>query len=239
MPQQSNELIAAIAHHTAALYHRNADPGVAVSALASLTLSVVDALDAADRACIVVVTGGAVTVSAATDATATELVRLERVTGGGPCLAAAAHHRFGTGAPLDVTAFDRWPALRQRVLTDTPARSVLPLHLFRTEHSRAALAVYSDIPGAFDAAAVAAASTVATVIGLAVHAAERERQFEEALHSRDVLGQAKGVLMERYSLNSEGAFGMLRRISQDTNTRVVTLAERLIDTDHPSPPATT
>ena len=42
--------------------------------------------------------------------------------------------------------------------------------------------------------------------------------------------------MERYSLDSEGAFRMLARISQDTNTKVVTLAERLIDADHPSTP---
>lgn len=237
MSEQDNELIAAIAHHTAALYHRDADPGVVVSVLTALVRAVVDAIAPANRACILVVADGTLTVPAATDPTAVNLVRLERAAGGGPCLAAAAHHRFGAGVPVDVTGFDRWPELRRRVLADTPARCVLPIHLFRTDHTHAALAVFSDAPSAFDATAVSAATTVATVIGLAVHAAERERQFDEALQSRDLLGQAKGVLMERYSLNAEGAFGMLQRISQDTNTKVVTLAERLITTDHPEPPA--
>lgn len=236
MPAQDSELIAAIAHHTAAVYRRDADPDVVVAVLTSLVRTVVDSIATANRACILVVTDGTVTVPAATDNTAVELVRLERATGGGPCLAAAAHHRFGAGAPVDVAAFERWPALRRRILADTSTRSVLPIHLFRTEHTHAALAVFSDTPAAFDATAVTAASTVATVVGLAVHAAERERQFDEALRSRDLLGQAKGVLMERYSLDSNGAFEMLRRISQDTNTKVVTLAERLIDADHPSTP---
>ena len=207
-----------------------------MSVLTSLIQTVVDAIATASRACILVVTDGALTVPAATDTTAVELVRLERAAGGGPCLAAAAHRRFGSGEPVDVDAFERWPELRRRILAGTPARSVLPIHLFRTEHTHAALAVYSDAPAAFDGAAVTAAITVATVIGLAIHARERERQFGNALQSRDLLGQAKGILIERYSLDSKQAFGMLARISQDTNTKVVTLAERVIDADHPSAP---
>ena len=62
----------------------------------------------------------------------------------------------------------------------------------------------------------------------------RERRFRKALASRDILGQAKGLLMERYSVDEHVAFDMLKRLSQDTNGKVVHLAQRLIATDHPS-----
>jgi AmiR/NasT family two-component response regulator len=70
---------------------------------------------------------------------------------------------------------------------------------------------------------------------LANHAAialvieEHERQFRAALATRDVIGQAKGMLMERFDIDSGRAFAMLKKISQQTNTPVRQLAVRLVD----------
>jgi AmiR/NasT family two-component response regulator len=47
------------------------------------------------------------------------------------------------------------------------------------------------------------------------------------LASRDVIGQAKGMIMERFDLNAGGAFDLLRRVSQDTNTPVADIAYKL------------
>ncbi|CAN5581678.1 hypothetical protein BH11ACT6_BH11ACT6_12460 [soil metagenome] len=58
-------------------------------------------------------------------------------------------------------------------------------------------------------------------------------QFHAALRNRDIIGQAKGMLMERYAISATAAFALLRKLSQDTNTRVETVAERLIQVDHP------
>lgn len=72
---------------------------------------------------------------------------------------------------------------------------------------------------------------------LASHAAiallhdNRERQFKAALASRDVIGQAKGMIMERFRVDALHAFAMLTAISQETNTPVRDLAARLVD--HP------
>lgn len=55
----------------------------------------------------------------------------------------------------------------------------------------------------------------------------RIRQLERALASRHVIGIAQGILMERHGLTAEAAFEWLRRVSQNTNTRVADLAVEL------------
>ena len=50
------------------------------------------------------------------------------------------------------------------------------------------------------------------------------------LSTRDRIGQAKGIIMERYGVDDLKAFEMLRRLSQDSNTRLIDIAQRVIDT---------
>ena len=52
--------------------------------------------------------------------------------------------------------------------------------------------------------------------------------LREALENRDVIGQAKGILMERHGISADEAFGRLVRISQDTNVKLHTVAEQLV-----------
>src|SRR5437588_8338709 len=54
--------------------------------------------------------------------------------------------------------------------------------------------------------------------------------LEEALLSRDVIGQAKGILMERLHLTSDLAFEELRSVSQKYNRKVRELAADLAET---------
>jgi len=63
---------------------------------------------------------------------------------------------------------------------------------------------------------------------LALHADTRQQQFDAALASRDVIGQAKGMLMQEYTIDANAAFEMIRRISQDSNTKLVDLARRIV-----------
>lgn len=72
------------------------------------------------------------------------------------------------------------------------------------------------------------------------HHCERQRaliaeneQLRRAIESRDVIGQAKGMLMERFEIDAVGAFKLLAKVSQDTNTRVEQLARKLVAFDHP------
>lgn len=72
--------------------------------------------------------------------------------------------------------------------------------------------------------------------------AERERlralsaeneQLRQAVETRDIIGQAKGMVMERYGLSADAAFRLLVRLSQQSNTRVVEIARRLVEIDQP------
>jgi AmiR/NasT family two-component response regulator len=71
---------------------------------------------------------------------------------------------------------------------------------------------------------------------LAVHAAvavagaEHEENLRTAMSSRDVIGQAKGILMERHKLTADQAFGVLARVSQELNRKLADVARELTDT---------
>ena len=65
-----------------------------------------------------------------------------------------------------------------------------------------------------------------------VAAEERIRNLLIALEHRTLIGQATGILMERYELSAERAFGTLRRVSQERNRRVYELAEQLVTEGH-------
>ncbi len=45
---------------------------------------------------------------------------------------------------------------------------------------------------------------------------------------RTVIGQAQGILMERFAVDADQAFAYLRRVSQDTNRKLVDLAQDLV-----------
>jgi AmiR/NasT family two-component response regulator len=51
--------------------------------------------------------------------------------------------------------------------------------------------------------------------------------MSRALDTRDVIGQAKGILMERFGVEGDQAFQMLVRTSQDTNTKLAAVARWL------------
>ena len=63
-------------------------------------------------------------------------------------------------------------------------------------------------------------------------AAENE-QLRRAVETRDVIGQAKGMLMERFDVDAGAAFELLVKLSQDTNARVEQIALKLVELDHP------
>jgi hypothetical protein len=99
------------------------------------------------------------------------------------------------------------------------------------------LNAYAGMPDAFDAEAreiglilAAHASLAAGVIHERDEVEEMGRQLHEALSSRDVIGQAKGILMERLHLTPEDAFDALRRSSQRLNVKLREVAARLAET---------
>lgn len=65
--------------------------------------------------------------------------------------------------------------------------------------------------------------------------AAKNDQLRRALTTRDTIGQAKGMLMERFDIDAAAAFDLLVRLSQDANVRLELIARKLIDADRPPP----
>jgi AmiR/NasT family two-component response regulator len=64
----------------------------------------------------------------------------------------------------------------------------------------------------------------------AILASRQGDQLQSALSTRDRIGQAKGIIMERFGIDDVRAFAMLRQLSQDGNTKLSEIAQRVIDT---------
>jgi len=145
----------------------------------------------------------------------------------GPCLSAAWLHE--TVKVDDLTADERWPRYQRDATEQTPIRSVLAFRLFTSAVTLGALNVYSEHRHAFDQSAEEIGSVLATHAALAWDTVRRDGQFRSALASRDLIGQAKGILMERFDVDAVRAFEMLKRISQESNTPLADIARRLIE----------
>ncbi len=90
-----------------------------------------------------------------------------------------------------------------------------------------ALNLYSKQRDAFDDEAVAVGSVFATHAAVALAGAQQDEQMQRALQGRDVIGQAKGILMAQQDVSADEAFDILRRASQRMNIKLRELAERV------------
>ena len=89
------------------------------------------------------------------------------------------------------------------------------------------LNLYSKKRSAFDDEALAVGSVFATHAAVALAGAQQDEQMYKALQSRDVIGQAKGILMAQQNVNADEAFDILRRASQRMNIKLREVAERV------------
>ena len=147
----------------------------------------------------------------------------------GPCLTAAASQE--SVRVDDLVCEDRWPLYRGAALRQTPIRSILSLGMFKEGVSAAALNFYAESPDVFDDESVNLGLIFATHAALVWNMMRRDQQFRVALVSRDVIGQAKGRLMERFGIDAAEAFEWLKQVSQDGNTPIAQVARRVTSGD--------
>ena len=145
----------------------------------------------------------------------------------GPCLTAAWDEK--TVHVPDMEAEDRFPDYRRDALAETPIRSIMAFQLFIAGESLGALNIYAEEPQAFSAEARTLGLIFAAHSSVAWNSARRDEQFQRALSSRDVIGQAKGMIMERYRVDAVQAFEVLRKLSQDSNVPLLQIASELVE----------
>jgi len=144
----------------------------------------------------------------------------------GPCLSAAWDEK--TVHVADLGTEERFPNYRRDALAESPIRSIMAFQMFIAGETIGALNVYSEQPGAFGPEARNLGLIFAAHTSVAWNAARRDEQFRRALSSRDMIGQAKGMIMERYGVNAVQAFELLRKLSQDSNVPLIQVATDLV-----------
>jgi GAF domain-containing protein len=154
------------------------------------------------------------------------LDKIQQRHGEGPCLTAAWEGKVVYVADLNTD--DRFPSYRRDALAETPIRSIMAFQLFIAGETMGALNVYSERPNAFGEESRAIGLIFAAHSSVAWNSARRDEQFKRALASRDTIGQAKGMIMERYGVDAVQAFALLRKLSQDSNTPLVHIAAELV-----------
>lgn len=175
---------------------------------------------------LVGVTGGA-----ETTATSNELIEqadeLQYQFDEGPCLRAA--EQGGAYLIVDTAVDPRWPTWGPAVAA-MGLRSVLSIHLFTDSRVLGALNLYYEGIEEFADDEVETAKVVAAHASVALARLRSERDLWRAIDSRHLIGQAQGILMERYRLTPEKAFAVLRRHSQQHNIRLHEVAATLVRT---------
>jgi GAF domain-containing protein len=164
--------------------------------------------------------------TAATDPVPKTLDALQERYAQGPCLDALWQHH--TVRVDDFASEQRWPDFVAALLAETPVRSGLSIQLFTHEWELGSLNLYADQPHVFTPQLEELALALAAHAAIAFSGARRGHQFESALASRDIIGQAKGIIMERFQLNAVAAFRLLIKLSQDSNTAVAEVARQLV-----------
>lgn len=162
---------------------------------------------------------------AATDDVARTLADLQQELGEGPC--------------LDVMDVDvlirsdhlgdepRWPRFAARAV-DLGVCSYVGVRLLAEEHTVGALSMYSTSADALTDEAVQMADLFAAHAGLALGHARRIENLNAALQTRQVIGLALGMIMQRLDLDENTAFAYLTRVSATTETKLRDVAAAMV-----------
>ena len=164
---------------------------------------------------------------------APEVDQLQYDEGDGPCLTS---YREGAVVRIDSTrTAPRWPTFAGRA-AEHGVLSSLSVPLVVEDRSLGALYFYGEAEGAFTADDEQVGSGFAAQAAIVVAnaqaywgARERSLNLDEAMRSRAVIEQAKGIIMARTGASAEAAFNVLVRASQRENRKLRTIAAELVE----------
>jgi hypothetical protein len=195
--------------------------------LSRVTALAVDLIDGADYADVMLVGDDGFRSIAPSAPIVTELDEVQLRLDEGPCLAAATGH--STIRSDDLEAEARWPQFAAAAVA-AGIRSMLSFQLFTHRSGSGALNLLSRRAYAFNPECEAMGAMLATHAAITLMHADQQRQFDSALASRDLIGQAKGMIMRERSVNAMAAFELMVKMSQNSNTPIRKVAQRIVET---------
>jgi GAF domain-containing protein len=206
-----------------ALHLRNAELGPTLEATVASALETVEGADAAG---LITLRRGVLSTLTTSGPEPRVLDALQHELGSGPCVEAARNQRVVRIA--DMASDGRWAPFRARA-AELGVAAMLCLPLWVDEECLGTLSFYAREPAVFSDQHVRIGGLFACHAAIALAEAQRTAQLQQALRSRDVIGQAKGILMERHKITSDDAFRTLSLASQRRNEKLVAVAELLVE----------
>lgn len=197
--------------------------------LAAITAASLRLMVGVDYADVMVITDGRLRSIAPTAPLVTELDAAQHRLQQGPCLRAALDDSV-IRCP-DLRQDSRWPQFAAAAVK-TGVHSMLSFPIHTTPTGAGALNLMSRKVGGFDREAEAFGAMLATHAALALSATHISVPFPSVLHHRDLIGQAKGILMERFDVDGAQAVEILTALSRNSNTPMSTVAEQLVEGRH-------
>ena len=206
-----------------ALHLRDADLQTTLDAIVSIA---VDTVSAARYAGLILLIRGQLLPQATIGEPPHTLDLLQQHLGVGPCIDAA---QLQTIVRVDdMSAAQRWPTFVGSA-TARGVASMLCVPLWVDEARLGTLSLYGTRAAAFTDHHVRLARLYATHAALALAAAQRTAHLHSALRNRDLIGQAKGILIERRGLSPDEAFRCLSLASHATNLKITAVARHLVE----------
>ena len=179
-----------------------------------------------DMCSVFVRRGNTVETATTTDPVASKIDDLQFELDEGPCLTVLEHHEIAS-VP-DTLADELWPRWSTAAHTDG-VRSALSVRLATDSPFFACLNMYSHREHAFDEDSVDQAVIYARLASVALLQAREISGLRSALTNRLIIGAAQGILMERYGLSLDRSFEVLRRHSNERNTKLRDIAQGIVD----------
>jgi hypothetical protein len=227
-PQQNEQLVVALRQAARELAGRRSIRDLEET-LRQIVVSAVQTVPGVDAGSISMTQDGRVETRHPTSAEIGKLDEVQSELHEGPCITALEEPPpSGLVVARDFAGADveRWPRFAPRAI-EAGYRALMSTQLSADGRMRAALNLYSATPDAFDDESRTMAGLFGVQASMLLYGSSTATNLQRAVDSRDLIGQAKGILMERFGVDDDAAFQMLVRSSQDTNMKLTAVAQWL------------
>jgi GAF domain-containing protein len=198
--------------------------------LDKMCVLLVETVDGCDHAVVTLVTDHDLESAAASDAVGPAVDAIQLEVDDGPCVEAIKEHH--TVVTDDLTTEMRWPRFSRRAVEATGVRSMLAFRMFLAADTLGSLNLYSKHPQAFTEESLAVGTIFAAHASVALRAARTREdltRLREVVEARELVGQARGILIGRQGISSQAAMDILCRGAERLKIELRELARRVVE----------
>jgi hypothetical protein len=227
-PEKNEQIVIALRQAALDLAGRRSIRDLEVT-LGQIVASAVKTIPGVDAASISMTQDGRIETRHPTSEHIRELDETQSRLHEGPCISALTDPpASGVVVAEDFAGPDaeRWPSFAPRAV-EAGYRALMSTQLSIDGGVRAALNLYAAGPDAFDDDAQTLAGLFGAQAALLLYGTVQAAHLQNAVDSRDLIGQSKGILMERFKVDDKAAFQMLVESSQKSNKKLTAVARRL------------